>query len=130
MVPVQSEDPDDAVRSVLRGLAASARQANLTRTGVIEDALRARAEHRVTPEQRSAAVSAAHQVAGSAGTFGHGRASALAVSLEQWFKRDGDGVDGEGSERDGVDDDDGLTRARRELDELWADLQEPHQDEE
>ncbi|GAA1431950.1 hypothetical protein GCM10009616_20210 [Microlunatus lacustris] len=82
---VPDDDPDDALRAVVRSLAASARESNLARTGVLEEALAALGAGALSVELRDSAVSAAHQVAGSAGTFGKHRSSALAADLEQWF---------------------------------------------
>ena len=81
-----TEDPDEGFREVMRGLAASARQANLARTAVLEDALRALGAGPLDPDARDAAVRAAHQVVGSAGTFGRHRSSELAAGLERWFR--------------------------------------------
>jgi HPt (histidine-containing phosphotransfer) domain-containing protein len=87
VVPVRPiEDPDEGFREVMRGLAASARQANLARTAVLEEALRALRVGPLAPDARDAAVRAAHQVVGSAGTFGRHRSSELAAGLEQWFR--------------------------------------------
>ena len=80
------EDADQGFEEVLRSLAASARQANLARTAVIEEAVRALDAGELGPGAREAAVQAAHQVAGSAGTFGRSRSSELAADLEQWFR--------------------------------------------
>ena len=87
MVPEQPEhDPDDALQAVMRTLAASARDANLARTAVLEQALASLDAGLLDPACREAAVAAAHQVAGSAGTFGRHRSSELAAALEQWFR--------------------------------------------
>ena len=119
MVPVRPvEDPDDALGALLRGLAASARAANLARTAVIEDALAASAAGTLDEGRREAAESAAHQVVGSAGTFGRHRASELAAALEQWFRA--------GPPPDDVG---GLERALVQVAELRAALAGAHQDE-
>lgn len=80
------DDPDEGLAAVMRTLAVSARQANLARTAVLENALRSLGSGPLGAEVREAAVQAAHQVAGSAGTFGRQRSSELASSLEQWFR--------------------------------------------
>ena len=119
MVPVRpADDPDDALQAVMRGLAVSAREANLARTAVLEASVAALAAGPLTAEQRGAAVSAAHQVVGSAGTFGWHRSSAVAAELEQWF-------------RDGPTpgDPDRMAWADARLAELRADLTGAHQDE-
>lgn len=113
-----ADDPDDALSSVLAGLAVSARHANLARSEVIADALTAEAEGRLTEAQRAAAEHAAHQVVGSAGTFGAHRASELAGSLEEYFAADE------------VARADGLTRAQAQLDEVRRELAADHQVEE
>jgi HPt (histidine-containing phosphotransfer) domain-containing protein len=113
-----SEDPDDALSSVLAGLAVSARQANLARSDVLAHALLAVAEGRLTEAQRAAAQQAAHQVVGSAGTFGVHRASELAGSLEEYFATD------EAARAEG------LVRAQAQLDEVRRELLADHQVEE
>ena len=120
MVPERSNgDPEDALRAVLRGLASSARESNLARTAVLEAALAALDAGSLSLEQREAAVHAAHQVVGSAGTFGRRRSSELAASLERFFRQ------GHGSGPDP----DGLERARAEVAELRGDLTRDHQEE-
>jgi HPt (histidine-containing phosphotransfer) domain-containing protein len=107
VLPVQ--DPDEAIRAVMVRLAASARAANLARTAVIEQALAALAAGHLDPGEREAAVQAAHQVVGSAGTFGRRRSSELAADLEDWF----------GPPLDAAD----LAGARAWVAELRADLE-------
>jgi HPt (histidine-containing phosphotransfer) domain-containing protein len=120
VVPVRPvEDPDDALGAVMAVLAASAREANLARTAVIEDALAALAAGQLDTARREAAESAAHQVVGSAGTFGRHRASELAAGLEQWFREDAPAPA----------DADRLARARAQVVALRADLAGGHQDE-
>lgn len=79
------EDPDEGLSGVLGDLAASARRSNLARSQVLADALRAVADGQLDDTQRQQAVAAAHQLTGSAGTFGHHRASELAAALEAYF---------------------------------------------
>jgi HPt (histidine-containing phosphotransfer) domain-containing protein len=119
VVPGQPDDPDDALRAVMRALAVSAREANLARTAVLEEALAALETGPLTPEHRAAAASAAHQVVGSAGTFGRGRSSELAAGLEQWFTDRSSEVADAASR----------ARVRAQVAELRADLTEAHQDE-
>ena len=107
MLPMQ--DPDEAIRAVMAGLAVSARAANLARTAVIEQALTALATGDLDATEREAAVQAAHQVVGSAGTFGRRRSSELAGHLEDWFGLPVAGVD--------------LAGARAWVAELRADLE-------
>lgn len=130
MVPVRpfddlddADDPHGAVRAVLATLAVSARDANLARTAVLEEAVSALDAGRLAAVEREAAVRAAHQVVGSAGTFGRHRSSQLAAELERWFRDTGDAT-GRPT----------LERVRAQLAELRADLAGPapdgdHQDE-
>ena len=113
-----ADDPDDALSSVLAGLAVSARQANLARSDVLAGALDALAEGRLEEAERAVAEQAAHQVVGSAGTFGAKRASELAASLEHYLGSD------EATRAAG------LTQARAELEELRRELRADHQVEE
>ena len=105
-----AENPDEALSDVLATLAASARRSNLGRSDVIAAALGALGEGRLTQEQRAVAEQAAHQVVGSAGTFGARRASELAAALESYLAGD------EASRAAG------LARAREQLEELRAEL--------
>ena len=79
------EDREDAVTAVLRGLSASALRSNLARSVVIADALQSAEAGQLSEPQRVAAVTAAHQVVGSAGTFGQPRASRAAARLEDFL---------------------------------------------
>jgi HPt (histidine-containing phosphotransfer) domain-containing protein len=116
---VQSADePDDALSSILAGLAVSARQANLARSDVLAGALAAVAAGRLEEAERERAEQAAHQVVGSAGTFGSARASELAALLEEYFA-------GKDAARAA-----GLAQARTQLDELRRELVADHQVEE
>jgi len=117
--PVPTDDgPEDALQAVVRALGASARESNLARTGVLEEALAALDAGALSGELRECAVSAAHQVVGSAGTFGKHRSSALAAELEQWFREVA--PPGPDPAR--------LGWARGRLGELRADLASDHQD--
>ncbi|WP_157676897.1 Hpt domain-containing protein [Auraticoccus monumenti] len=77
-----SEDPFAAV---LARIAGEARQTNLRRADHLEEALSRLSEGRLDEEGRQRAVRAAHQLAGSAGTFGHQRAGELARRIEQFL---------------------------------------------
>jgi HPt (histidine-containing phosphotransfer) domain-containing protein len=115
---VQSvEDPEDPVQSVLAALAASAQRANLARSAVLAEALELVAAGRWDEEHRLAATHAAHQLVGSAGTFGSRRASELAASLERFF----DVADVSRA---------AVSHARTELTELRQELEGSHQVEE
>lgn len=87
MGPVPTDDgSDDALQAVVRALGAAARESNLARVGVLEEALAALAAGALSVELRDRAVTSAHQVVGSAGTFGKRRSSALAADLERWLR--------------------------------------------
>jgi HPt (histidine-containing phosphotransfer) domain-containing protein len=113
-------EPEDPVQSVLAALAASAKQANLARAAVIAEALEQIAAGGAGEEHRLAAAQAAHQVVGSAGTFGSRHASALAASLERFLAAP-DAVDLPAA---------ALSRARDELEQLRHELEASHQVEE
>jgi hypothetical protein len=104
------EEREDAVTAVLRDLAVSATRANLARSVVIAEAVRAAESGRLLEQQRVAALAAAHQVVGSAGTFGLPRASRTAAGLEDFFAAVGPVPDGEVPS--------GVSRARLQLEEL------------
>lgn len=104
------EDREDAVTAVLRGLSASALRSNLARSAIIAEALHAAETGRLSEPQRVAAATAAHQVVGSAGTFGQPHASRTAARLEDFLT-------GFAVHRLGAVPPD-LREARRQLDEL------------
>jgi HPt (histidine-containing phosphotransfer) domain-containing protein len=110
---LSAEDPDDALQPFLASLAVSARAANLARCDVIAEGLQAVADDRLNEELRAAAARAAHQVVGSAGTFGSRAASELALELEEFFEGGADRRD--------------LTPAWERLTELRRSLAGPHQ---
>jgi HPt (histidine-containing phosphotransfer) domain-containing protein len=113
-MPVHSpEDPDEALRSLLADLASSARVANLARVDVVAEGRHALAGNRLDETLRTAAARAAHQVVGSAGTFGSRVASDLAAELERYFESGADPA--------------GLAAARDQLGELRDELEAGHQ---
>ena len=65
-----------------------ARTSNLARVAELEQALSAAAGSSLTEEVRRAAVATAHQLVGSAGTFGYSRVSELARAVEGLFLAD------------------------------------------
>ena len=75
--------PADQLTSVLSTIAAQARRTNLVRAAEIRAALEHAGTAGLSGDGWGAAQRSAHQLAGSAGTFGYGRASELARSLEQ-----------------------------------------------
>ncbi|MSW52616.1 MAG: hypothetical protein F2817_17230, partial [Actinobacteria bacterium] len=77
-------DLDDALRAVWT----RRRPLVLQRLGVVEDALADGLEQRLSDEGRAEAERAAHQIAGSAGTFGFADASVAARSIEHALRDD------------------------------------------
>ncbi|GER23318.1 hypothetical protein NCCP1664_18140 [Zafaria cholistanensis] len=71
-------DPTAAIRAIWN----SNRDEVMGRVAVLEDAVAAAIEGRLSPENRVAAEREAHKLAGAAGTFGFGRASEAARKLE------------------------------------------------
>jgi diguanylate cyclase (GGDEF)-like protein len=77
------QPPQTAVHGALTAISERARAANLERVSAIETALLGAADGDVIgAEETESVIRAAHQIAGSAGTFGHTRASTLAKELE------------------------------------------------
>lgn len=83
-----SEDnqPADAAGTALRHLSSRARRSNLARVAQLEAALHGAADGRLDADGRREAAEVAHQVRGSAGTFGYPRASDLAGRLEHLLR--------------------------------------------
>ena len=106
-------DGDGRVRAALTSIGAHARRANLVRAAQLADALSSLEADTLTGTQREAAVRSAHQLAGSAGTFGQEPASDLASWFERFFS-----VSASGDSTD-------LGHARHQLDELHRSLEEP-----
>jgi HPt (histidine-containing phosphotransfer) domain-containing protein len=118
---LSADDQDEAMRSVLRTLSASALATNLARATTLADALDAAAAGSLREDGRAAAEHAAHQLMGSAGTFGSRYASQLAGGLERFFETAL--ASGHPAPAD-------LARAREQLELLQAELGgEGHQDE-
>jgi HPt (histidine-containing phosphotransfer) domain-containing protein len=98
--------PAELLRAAVRSIGDHALAMNLGRAARLADLL-ARAENgRLVEGHRTAAIELAHQLVGSAGTFGFPQASALAAELEQFFT---DAA---------FDDRERLARARGQLEEL------------
>ena len=85
MAELSDQDPDDALSAVMADLSASARRSNLVRCEQLGEALDAIAARQLPPAGRLEAASVAHQVVGSAGTFGYRRVSSLAAALEEYL---------------------------------------------
>ena len=104
---------EDRVRAALTSIGVHARTANLDRADRLDDALSSLESGSLTGTQREVAVRSAHQLAGSAGTFGLGTASRLA----SWFERFFSSADPTGKSE--------LGRARIQLAELRTRLDDP-----
>ncbi len=85
-------DPDDPIHEAVRAIGEHARRANLDRAAQLAEALSSAGTGRLDRAGRVAAADVAHQLVGSAGTFGFRDVSQIAVELEQFFTA---GVDGD-----------------------------------
>lgn len=90
MVERRRTDPTDAARAdravgAMKPLRSRARATNLARAAQLGEALDAAAEGRLDDAGCSTAVDVAHQLVGSAGTFGYTGASTEAVRLKDFF---------------------------------------------
>lgn len=106
-------DSDGRVRAALSSIGAHARRANLVRAEQLSDALARLEADALSLSQREAAVRSAHQLAGSAGTFGQEPASTLASWFERFFAAPA------------VQDREDVAQARRQLVELRRSLDDP-----
>lgn len=79
----------ERAKSNVRAIGERALQHNLARAQVLRQALDAVRARRLDEPLRRAAQRAAHQIAGSAGTFGHPIASELSMRLGEFFRRGG-----------------------------------------
>ena len=75
--------PPEQMATVLSAIAAQARRTNLTRAAELRAALERAASQDLDAAGWAAAERTAHQLAGSAGTFGYAGVSELAFSLER-----------------------------------------------
>ncbi len=83
---VEAEDePSDQLDAAMRSIGQHARTVNLGRAARLADALETVGAGRLDDRGRRAATEVAHQLVGSAGTFGFAGASDLAGELEQFF---------------------------------------------
>ena len=104
------DDPSESVRTYVRSIGDHARLVNRERAALLEDALLAAGRGVLDEDGRAAAAQLAHQLVGSAGTFGFPGAAELAGELERFFD------DGE------FDDRHRLADARRQLAALDREL--------
>ncbi|HEY5784679.1 MAG TPA: Hpt domain-containing protein [Microlunatus sp.] len=81
--------PSDRWSRVMSTITAQARRTNLTRVADLGAALDAAAVRGLDAAGWAAAERTAHQLAGSAGTFGFDGVSAIARSLERFFAQSG-----------------------------------------
>jgi HPt (histidine-containing phosphotransfer) domain-containing protein len=79
------ERPEDRLRAAVESIGDHARSANLARASHIAQVLADIAAGRADEDQRRSATESAHQLVGSAGTFGFPGASQLAGELERYF---------------------------------------------
>jgi len=100
----------ERLRARVRSIGDHARSVNLGRAGRLADVLATMGGGRLDDDQREAATDLAHQLVGSAGTFGFAGASQLAAELERFFT---DGA---------FDDQARLTTAQQQLHELQQEL--------
>jgi HPt (histidine-containing phosphotransfer) domain-containing protein len=71
--------------SMMHAIAARAWQSNLARLAQLDDALQRAAAGTLALDGSAAAAQVAHQLVGSAGTFGYPRVSELGRRVELWF---------------------------------------------
>jgi HPt (histidine-containing phosphotransfer) domain-containing protein len=77
---------DDRAEAAMRQIAVRALKSNQERLVVLAEAVREAGHGGLDELQRSAAMDVAHQLVGSAGTFGYSRVSQLARRLEGFFR--------------------------------------------
>lgn len=78
-------DADGRVGDALRSIGHQARAVNLGRAAQLAEAMEAAEAGRLAEGRRISVIDHAHQLVGSAGTFGFPVASRLAASLEGFF---------------------------------------------
>jgi HPt (histidine-containing phosphotransfer) domain-containing protein len=83
--PGHAEPPEDRLRAAVESISDHARLVNLARAGHLEQVLADIAAGRADEDKRQLATESAHQLVGSAGTFGFPGASQLAGELERYF---------------------------------------------
>jgi HPt (histidine-containing phosphotransfer) domain-containing protein len=82
----QDEEPEDRLQAAVESIGGHARSVNLERADRLSEALTEVADGHLDQDRRRAAADIAHQLVGSAGTFGFGRASQLAGEIERFFR--------------------------------------------
>jgi HPt (histidine-containing phosphotransfer) domain-containing protein len=79
------EPPEDRLRAAVQSISDHARSVNLVRAAHLDRVLADIAAGRDDEGERQLATESAHQLVGSAGTFGFPGASSLAGKLERYF---------------------------------------------
>ena len=79
------QDRADRLRAKVRSIGDHARSVNRHRAGRLAQVLATMDGGRLDDDQRQVATTLAHQLVGSAGTFGFAGASQLAADLERFF---------------------------------------------
>ena len=82
---VVESDAAAQIRAAIRSIGLHAHAANLDRSARLRATFEVAANGSLTDSERQAAAEAAHQLVGSAGTFGFPTASELAAELETFF---------------------------------------------
>lgn len=80
----------ERAKSGVQAIGERARDHNLARAKILRQALDAVRSRHLDEQLRRAAQRAAHQIAGSAGTFGYPVASELSTRLGEFFRRGGE----------------------------------------
>ena len=83
--PGHREPPEDRLRAAVESISGHARSVNLARAAHLDQVLADIAAGRTDEGERQRATESAHQLVGSAGTFGFPGASQLAGELERYF---------------------------------------------
>jgi HPt (histidine-containing phosphotransfer) domain-containing protein len=83
--PGIGEPSEDRLRAAVESIGDHARAANLARVAHLEQVLADVAAGHADDDERQRATESAHQLVGSAGTFGFPGASQLAGELERYF---------------------------------------------
>jgi HPt (histidine-containing phosphotransfer) domain-containing protein len=81
----RDQDSDDRLQAAVESIGGHARSVNLERADRLSEALAAVAAGPLDESRRREAADVAHQLVGSAGTFGFEKASQLAGEIERYF---------------------------------------------
>jgi HPt (histidine-containing phosphotransfer) domain-containing protein len=79
-------DPMARAQAAMQQIGDRALESNLRRLVELDEAVQSARHGNLTEDQCSAAVDVAHQLVGSAGTFGYAEVSRLARQLEHFFQ--------------------------------------------